>query len=90
MGEPLDKPRYSDTEYQECHDDIFSHPLKPDIETVLPPGVSQEDFSKALEEFRAVVGEKGIYSGANLKEYVDPYDIPESGHGYSVPSAAVW
>lgn len=83
-------PRYSDPIYQSAHDDTFSKPVVKEIETVLPPGVSQADFDGALREFREALGENGVFAGSGLKEYVDPYEIPESGKPRNVPSAAVW
>ena len=83
-------PRYSDPIYQSAHDDTFSKPVVKDIEPVLPPGVSQIDFDGALKEFLGVLGEDGVFAGNRLKEYVDPYEIPESGKPRNVPSAAVW
>ncbi len=83
-------PRDADAEYQAAHDDTFSHSLAPDIEAVLPPGLDQEEFARALDELAAAVGKEAVFTGASLKEYVDPYDIPESGQKRTVPSAAVW
>lgn len=90
MGSVTDAPRYADPEYQEAHDKMFANPLRTTTEQVLPPGVSQSDFDKALEEFVKIVGKDVVFTGANLKEYVDPYEIPEDGHEQKVPGAAVW
>ena len=90
MAAPRITPRYSDPIYQSAHDDTFAKPVVKDIETVLPPGVSQADFDGALKEFQLALGDDGVFSGSRLKEYVDPYEIPESGKPRSVPSAAVW
>jgi hypothetical protein len=90
-AKPLEaKPRYANPEYQAAHDAMFSNPLYESIKTVLPPDVSQEDFDRALAELREAVGKDAVFTGSNLKEYVDPYEIPESGHERKVPSAAVW
>ncbi len=83
-------PRYADPTYQSAHDETFAKPVVKDIETVLPPGVSQRSFDSALSEFKEVLGEDAIFVGSDLKEYVDPYEIPESGHERNIPSAAVW
>lgn len=83
-------PRYSDSTYQSAHDDTFSKPVIESIEPVLPPGVSQAAFDSALKEFREALGDDAIFAGSKLKEYVDPYEIPESGKPRNVPSAAVW
>ncbi|KAK6948854.1 hypothetical protein Daesc_008925 [Daldinia eschscholtzii] len=83
-------PKYSDTLYQTAHDEAFSKPLVAKIETVLPPDVSQEDFTLALEKITAALGEDAVFTGDDLKDYVDPYEIPEAGHERSVPGAAAW
>ncbi len=91
MATPQDAPRYADALYQNAHDDMFSKSLFADIPIVLPPGVDQQAFDAALEEFAAAVGgSQFVFSGTNLKEYVDPYEIPESGKERNIPSAAVW
>ena len=82
--------RYADALYQDAHDDMFSKPLYNDIPSVLPPGVDKPAFEAALEEFAdAVGGAEFVFSSKNLVEYVDPYEIPESGIR-NLPSAAVW
>jgi hypothetical protein len=83
-------PRYADAEYQAAHDEVFSTPLAPVVKVVLPPGLSQDDFNRAVEEFIGLLGKEAVFVGGGLKEYVDPYEIPESGHERKVPSAAVW
>ena len=84
------KPRYQDSEYQATHDELFSHPLTRNIELVLPPEVSKEDFDAALQGFTEAVGKDAVVTGNGLKDYVDPYEIPEVSGGKKVPSAAVW
>jgi hypothetical protein len=81
-------PRYADPEYQAAHDDTFSHPLVPEIEKILPPGVREDDFAAAVESFVGIVGKDNVIT--DLTEYVDPYDIPESGISRKVPSLALW
>ncbi|KAI2620503.1 putative vanilly-alcohol oxidase [Hypoxylon sp. NC1633] len=82
-------PKYADPLYQTAHDEAFSKPLFATIKTVLPPDVSGEDFALALEMLVEAVGKHAVFVGGELKEYVDPYEIPESGHERNVPSAAV-
>lgn len=82
-------PRYADPEYQAAHDTLFKYLLDPDIETVLPPGVTKDDFTSAIQDLVQALGEEAVITGPGLREYVDPYDIPESGQR-TVPSAAVW
>ncbi|KAI0020767.1 glycolate oxidase [Xylariomycetidae sp. FL0641] len=82
-------PRYADPTYQTAHDEIFSKPLSELLESVLPPGVSQDDFDKVVAKLVTALGKENVFTGTNLKEYVDPYDIPEEGVDGKVPSAAV-
>lgn len=82
--------RYADDLYQDAHDDMFSKPLIETIEKVLPPGVSQEDFDKAIAELIGLLGQSAVFTGSNLKEYVDPYEVPEADPDRKVPGAAVW
>ena len=56
----------------------------------MPPGVSQEDLNRALEELKGALGSDSVFNGSDLKEYVDPYEIPEAGKERKLPSAAVW
>ena len=85
----LEAPRYVDAEYQEAHDEMYAHPLRK-LETVLPPGVSREEFDSALGELVQALGKNAVFTGDGLAEYVDPYEIPESDHERKVPSAAAW
>ena len=56
----------------------------------LPPGVSQRDFSRAVEEFRNAVGNEWVFvSDGDLDLYRDPYSPFRGGDGDRVPSAAV-
>ncbi|KAI5865688.1 putative vanilly-alcohol oxidase [Durotheca rogersii] len=81
-------PKYANPLYQAAHDEAFSNPILGKIEQVLPPDVSQDDFDTALSQIVKALGEDAVFTGDNLKEYVDPYEIPESGHERNVPSAA--
>ncbi|GAW26802.1 putative glycolate oxidase [Rosellinia necatrix] len=83
-------PAYADPTYQTAHEAVFSTPLTAKIERVLPPGVSDGDFSKAIEKAVRVLGKSAVFTGDDLKYYVDPYDIPEAGKARNIPSAAVW
>ncbi|KAI0205166.1 vanillyl alcohol oxidase [Astrocystis sublimbata] len=82
-------PTYADPTYQTAHEDVFSAPLSQTIELILPPGVSQDDFSQAIEKVVAVIGKDAVFTGDDLKYYIDPYDIPEAGKTRHIPSAAV-
>jgi len=90
MAETTKPPRYSDPQYQAAHDDTFSHPLTREIAFVLPPEVSQDDFDKAIAEFVEATDQESVFTGEALKDYVDPYEIPEAAGDRKVPSAAVW
>lgn len=81
-------PRYGDKEYQDAHERVFSNPKTGDLPSVLPPGVSQQDFDKALDQITAVIGEEAVRRGEQLKEFVDPYEVPEKGVRH-IPGAAV-
>lgn len=83
-------PRYADPEYQAAHDATFSNPLTKEIPSVLPPGVSSKEFETALSQLAEALGEDSVYKGEKLKDYVDPYEIPEGGHERNIPGAAVW
>lgn len=83
-------PRYADPVYQAAHDETYSNPITKEIPAVLPPGVSREDFDKALDQLAASLGDDSVYKGEKLKDYVDPYEIPEGGHERNIPGAAVW
>lgn len=84
------EPRYADPIYQTAHDNTYNKPIIQGIPDVLPPGVSQDDFDSALKQIAASLGEDAVFRGEGLKEYVDPYEIPEGGHERKVPGAAVW
>lgn len=83
-------PRYADPVYQAAHDDAFRNPIVGEIATVLPPGVSQEEFDNALDQIATSLGANAVFRGEKLREYVDPYEIPEGGHERKIPGAAVW
>lgn len=62
-------------------------PIKP----VLPPGVREVDFNKAIDEFIAIVGRDAVFIREALSDYIDPYDVHEHDDSRrKVPSAAVW
>src|SRR5258708_23167972 len=58
------------------------------VKRTLPPDVSEQDFDKALQALRGVVGDQWVASEeADLARYLDPYPVVEEG--VFVPSAAV-
>ncbi len=45
---------------------------------VLPPGLSQETFARALDEFRSAIGGEWVFtSDVDRASYLDPFDIGE-------------
>lgn len=84
-----EKTKYADPVYQAAHDNTYNAPVVKGIPSVLPPGVSQEQLDKAITELVAGLGAHAVFTAEKLKEYVDPYEIPETGHARNIPSAAV-
>lgn len=82
--------RYEDPEYQSNHRSLFSGVLLSPLETVLPPGVNQQQFDEAISDFVHAVGRDHVFQGQSLEEYVDPYELWEKEGKRKVPSAAVW
>ncbi|KAL1620868.1 hypothetical protein SLS54_005798 [Diplodia seriata] len=70
--------RYHDPEYQSTHRELQSNSLIRPLEAVLPPGVSQADFDRAIKEYTDVVGEDGVFTGQALEDYIDPYELWEA------------
>ena len=81
--------RYHDPEFQKAHAEVFFASEKP-LYPVLPPGISQDELDKAVQEFVDVVGSKSVFAGEALLDYIDPYEIDEPGVERKIPSAAVW
>lgn len=86
---PQQTPRYADPIYQKAHDETYSKPVIKEIPAVLPPGVSRGEFDNALDQLTSALGENAVFRGEGLKEYVDPYEVPERG-SRNIPGAAVW
>lgn len=83
--------RYTDPSYQAAHDDTYAHPLDPEIPRVLPPGVTRQQFDDALQNCQKLLGSSSsVYTGQELKDFVDPYELPEEGHGKKTAGAAIW
>ncbi|KAH8901818.1 FAD-linked oxidase-like protein [Coniochaeta sp. PMI_546] len=82
--------KYSDPEYERAHRATFAPPQRNPLKPVLPPGVRDSDFSQAIQDFIGVVGERNVFIGEALSDYVDPYDIWEADEQKrKMPSAAV-
>ncbi len=83
--------KYSDPEYEQAHRQTFSRPPSHPIKRVLPPGVREDDFAHAIQEFISIVGKDSVFVEDGLSDYVDPYDIWEADETKrKIPSAAVW
>ncbi|KAK2601419.1 hypothetical protein N8I77_010869 [Diaporthe amygdali] len=81
--------QYQDPAYQKAHAKVFFESGTPSIPRLLPPGVSEASFNRAIEEFKNVVGTAEVVTGDGLVEYVDPYELNEDGPERKLPSAAV-
>ncbi|TKA72391.1 hypothetical protein B0A55_05866 [Friedmanniomyces simplex] len=81
--------RYQDAEYQNAHNDLYLGIPIDAPEHILPPGVSQEDFDRALDEFVSILGDDSVFTGEALRDYVDPYEIPLPNVDRKIPSGAV-
>ncbi|KIW98341.1 uncharacterized protein Z519_00001 [Cladophialophora bantiana CBS 173.52] len=81
--------RYNDPEYQLNHQNLFSQALLCPLKNVLPPGVDQAQFDRAIVEFEDAVGKDNVFRGEALEEYVDPYELWEEEGRRKMPSAAV-
>ena len=82
--------KYADPEYQDVHINLFSKSIVRPIPHVLPPGVSQTNFDSAIREWSNALGSENVFSGDNVKEYIDPYELNEDASTRRVPSGAVW
>ncbi|KAL0259812.1 hypothetical protein SLS55_005552 [Diplodia seriata] len=89
MPPPQFPERYHDPEYQSTHRELQSNSLIRPLEAVLPPGVSQADFDRAIKEYTDVVGEDGVFIGQALEDYIDPYELWEAEGKRRMPSGAV-
>lgn len=56
----------------------------------IPPGLSENDFSHALNDFRKVVGKEWVFTiGEHINTYRDPYSPRINEESEAIPSAAV-
>lgn len=82
---------YADSLYEQAHQKTFKPPQIVAIPAVLPPGLSQLEFSEALRDLSQVVGLDQVFVGDALAHYIDPYEIYEDDASKrKIPSAAVW
>ncbi|EOD51333.1 putative 4-cresol dehydrogenase protein [Neofusicoccum parvum UCRNP2] len=89
MAAPRFPDRYHDPEYQQTHRTLHSNSLTRPLEPVLPPGVSQADFDRAIKEYASIVSEDGVFTGQALEDYIDPYELWEAEGKRRMPSGAV-
>jgi hypothetical protein len=82
--------RYEDPEVQKAHTDLYLNSSDRPLYPVLPPGINQEDFDKAIHELVEALGSKNVFAGEALQDYIDPYEIDEPGVERKIPGAAVW
>lgn len=59
------------------------------MKPVLPPGIQQDVFNKAIEKYKVAVGEDQVLQDHDLTEYIDPYELQEAEGTRKMPSAAV-
>ncbi|OQV07371.1 FAD binding domain-containing protein [Cladophialophora immunda] len=71
------------------HRNLFAQALLCPLADVLPPGVNQQQFDRAFDEFEDAVGKENSFRGQALEEYVDPYELWEEEGKRKMPSAAV-
>ncbi|KAM5370218.1 hypothetical protein ACJZ2D_008621 [Fusarium nematophilum] len=90
MTSALPTQTYLDPEFERAHQATFASHKGASIKRVLPPGVQQGDFERALKDFAAAVGDQQVFVRDALAHYIDPYDIYEKDESKrKVPSAAV-
>jgi len=80
---------YIDQEYQSTHYNLFKESITVPLKPVLPPGIQQVVFNKAIEKYKIAVGEDQVLQDRNLTEYIDPYELQEAEGTRKMPSAAV-
>ncbi|KAK4107351.1 vanillyl alcohol oxidase [Canariomyces notabilis] len=81
---------YSHAEYEAAHQSTYERTPRYPIKPVLPPGVREADFARAIQEFISTVGQDAVFINEGLSDYIDPYDVHEDRDDKrKVPSAAV-
>ena len=90
VGSSQNPVKYTDLEYQDTHHAIFHDSLIQPLESVLPPGISRQEFEQTLAELVEAVGKEFVLVNEALLEYIDPYELRETEGQRKAPSAAVW
>ncbi|KAH6995434.1 glycolate oxidase [Ilyonectria destructans] len=80
-------PKYQDGDLQAKHDELFHGSAIRGLPTVLPDSCTKARLEQTLAELITIVGEDGVFTGASLSEYIDPFQLMEGEN--HVPSAAV-
>ncbi|KAI8712964.1 putative 4-cresol dehydrogenase protein [Fusarium sp. LHS14.1] len=84
------QPRYP--HFQEAyqrHRKIFDSALLRPLEPVLPPGLDQAQFDRAIVELVKQLGADSVFVGEALRDYIDPFEIWELEGQRRIPSAAL-
>lgn len=80
---------YLNKEYQDTHYNLFKDSITVSLQSILPPGISQNVFDNAIRGYQDAVGEDQVLQGDDLMEYIDPYELQEAEGKRKMPSAAV-
>ncbi|EAT89060.2 hypothetical protein SNOG_03855 [Parastagonospora nodorum SN15] len=80
---------YLDQEYQSTHYNLFKESITVPLKPVLPPGIQQDVFNKAIQKYKIAVGNDQVLQDHDLTEYIDPYELQEAEGTRKMPSAAV-
>src|SRR5687768_12521395 len=73
MASTNTQPRYPDfPEAGQKHRKIFDGSLLRPLQPVLPPGLDQSQFDRAISELVNQLGVDSVFIGEALRDYVDP------------------
>ncbi|KAH7376894.1 glycolate oxidase [Plectosphaerella cucumerina] len=90
MASTNTQPRYPDfPEAGQKHRKIFDSTLLRALQPVLPPGLDQAQFDRAVSELVKQLGADSVFVGEALRDYVDPFELWEVEGQRRIPSAAV-
>jgi hypothetical protein len=76
---------YNSPDLQSHHDNAFTF-RNPGTQA-LPPGHDEASFQRAVDRFRAIIGDKNVITGEGLVNFRDPYPLFEEGFE---ASAGLW
>ncbi|KAF5228054.1 hypothetical protein FANTH_14615 [Fusarium anthophilum] len=84
------QPRYPHfQEARQRHRKIFDSALLRPLEPVLPPGLDQAQFDRAIAALVKQLGADSVFVGDALRDYIDPFEIWEVEGQRRTPSAAL-